>query len=88
MVRARARCIYGVGSSQYNRLAVRADDHPGLPYDIKWGAIGKSLTGGFGTLQPSPNRLFTRRESCLDSTMRRRGYFTDVNLAPGQGRLC
>lgn len=42
--------LYGVGSSQYNRLALRAADHPGLPYDVKWGAIGKSLTGGFGTL--------------------------------------
>lgn len=42
--------LYGVGSSQYNRLALRAIDHPGLPYDIKWGAIGKSLTGGYGTL--------------------------------------
>lgn len=42
--------LYGVGSSQYNRLVLRADDHPGLPYDIKWGTIGKSLTGGFGTL--------------------------------------
>lgn len=41
--------LYGVGSSQYNRLALRATDHPGLPYDITWGAIGKSLTGGFGT---------------------------------------
>jgi hypothetical protein len=42
--------LYGVGSSQYNRLALRAQDHHGLPYDIKWGAIGKSLTGGYGTL--------------------------------------
>lgn len=42
--------LYGVGSSQYNRLVLRAEDHPGLPHDIKWGAIGKSLTGGFGTL--------------------------------------
>lgn len=42
--------LYGVGSSQYNRLELRAKDHPELPYDVKWGAIGKSLTGGFGTL--------------------------------------
>nr|WP_246709887.1 Druantia anti-phage system protein DruA [Rhizobium laguerreae] len=42
--------LYGVGSSQYNRLVLRAEDHPGLPHDLKWGAIGKSLTGGFGTL--------------------------------------
>ncbi len=42
--------LYGVGSSQYNRLVVRAHEHPGLPFDIKWQAIGKSLTEGFGTL--------------------------------------
>ncbi len=42
--------LYGVGSSQYNRLVLRAADHSGLPSDLKWGAIGKSLTGGFGTI--------------------------------------
>ncbi|MGH6957934.1 MAG: Druantia anti-phage system protein DruA, partial [Caulobacteraceae bacterium] len=42
--------LYGVGSSQYNRLHLRAGDHPDLPHDIRWGAIGESLTGGFGTL--------------------------------------
>jgi hypothetical protein len=42
--------LYGVGSSQYNRLVLRADDHSGLPFDLKWQTIGKSLTGGFGTI--------------------------------------
>lgn len=42
--------LYGVGSSQYNRLVLRAQEHPDLPYDINWSTIGKSLTGGFGTL--------------------------------------
>lgn len=42
--------LYGVGSSQYNRLALRADDHPGLDFDVRWSGIGKSLTGGFGTI--------------------------------------
>jgi hypothetical protein len=42
--------LYGVGSSQYNRLALRAADHPELPLDLRWRTIGKSLTGGFGTL--------------------------------------
>jgi hypothetical protein len=42
--------LYGVGSSQYNRLALSCADHPELEYDLRWGAIGKSLTGGFGTL--------------------------------------
>ena len=42
--------LYGVGSSQYNRLVLRAADHDGLDFDLRWGAIGKSLTGGFGTL--------------------------------------
>ncbi|MCW3838175.1 DUF4338 domain-containing protein [Sphingomonas canadensis] len=42
--------LYGVGSSQYNRLVLRQKDHPNLPGDLRWGAIGKSLTGGFGTI--------------------------------------
>lgn len=42
--------LYGVGSSQYNRLVLRKKDHPDLPFDLIWGTIGKSLTGGFGTL--------------------------------------
>lgn len=42
--------LYGVGSSQYNRLSLRAADHPELPHDLRWRTIGKSLTGGFGTL--------------------------------------
>ncbi|WP_233203771.1 Druantia anti-phage system protein DruA [Novosphingobium sp. HII-3] len=42
--------LYGVGSSQYNRLVLRATEHEGLEHDVRWGAIGKSLTGGFGTL--------------------------------------
>jgi hypothetical protein len=45
--------LYGVGSSQYNRLSLRAADFPDLGHDIKWSAIGKSLTGGFGTLHLS-----------------------------------
>jgi hypothetical protein len=42
--------LYGVGSSQYNRLSLRVADHPGLIHDVRWRTIGKSLTGGFGTL--------------------------------------
>lgn len=42
--------LYGIGSSQYNRLSLRAAHHPGLGTDVSWNAIGKSLTGGFGTL--------------------------------------
>lgn len=42
--------LYGVGSSQYNRLKIRAADNPELDHDVVWGAIGQSLTGGFGTL--------------------------------------
>lgn len=45
--------LYGVGSSQYNRLVLNKKDHAELPFDIRWGTIGKSLTGGFGTLHLS-----------------------------------
>ena len=45
--------LYGSGSSQYNRLALRADDHPELRHDIRWDRIGESLTGGYGTIHLS-----------------------------------
>ena len=42
--------LYGVGSSQYNRLTLRATDHADLDHDLRWDSIGRSKTGGFGTL--------------------------------------
>ena len=42
--------LYGVGSSQYNRLVLRASDFPEIEHDLRWRTIGKSLTGGFGTI--------------------------------------
>lgn len=57
--------LYGVGSSQYNRLVLRAAEHPGLPHDIRWGAIGKSLTGGFGTLHLSSETANALRSMAL-----------------------
>ncbi|MHB0670829.1 Druantia anti-phage system protein DruA [Roseomonas mucosa] len=42
--------LYGVGSSQYNRLALSHIAHPELQQDLRWDSIGRSLTGGFGTL--------------------------------------
>lgn len=45
--------LYGVGSSQYNRLILRAADHEGLTHDLCWSDIGRSLTGGYGTLHLS-----------------------------------
>lgn len=37
--------LYRVGSSQYNRLSLRAADHPELPHDVKWVKIGTELQG-------------------------------------------
>jgi hypothetical protein len=45
--------LYGVGSSQYNRLRLRAAEHPELQHGISWNTIGESLTGGYGTLHLS-----------------------------------
>lgn len=42
--------LYGVGSSQYNRLNLRASEHEDLAHDLRWDSIGRSKTGGFGTL--------------------------------------
>jgi hypothetical protein len=45
--------LYGVGSSQYNRLKLRAAEHADLPYDIAWRLFDDDdddRTSGFGTL--------------------------------------
>lgn len=42
--------LYGIGSSQYNRLTLRAEQYPEVRHDLRWRTIGKSLTGGFGTI--------------------------------------
>ena len=57
--------LYGVGSSQYNRLVLRAKDHDELPADIRWSAIGKSLTGGFGTFHLSSDTAHALRNMAL-----------------------
>lgn len=54
--------LYGVGSSQYNRLTLRADDHWGIPFDIRWSAIEKSLTGGYGTLHLGTDTVHALRQ--------------------------
>ncbi len=45
--------LYGVGSSQYNRLVLNVEGDDGRSTEIRWGAIGKSLTGGYGTFHLS-----------------------------------
>lgn len=54
--------LYGVGSSQYNRLVLRAVDHAGLRHDISWTGIGRSLTGGYGTLHLSSETVLALRQ--------------------------
>lgn len=52
--------LYGLGSSQYNRLVLRAGDHWGVPFDICWRAIEKS--SGYGTLHLGTETLQALRE--------------------------
>lgn len=40
--------LYGNGSSQYNRLRLKAKDYPELDFDIEWKQLAK--TAGFGTV--------------------------------------
>ncbi len=72
--------LYGVGSSQYNRLVLNKKDHPGLPFDIRWGTIGKSLTGGFGTLHLSSETTHALRSMAIAKHDARR-----VNNRFGEG---
>lgn len=52
--------LYGLGSSQYNRLSLRAKEHWGLPFDIRWKAIEKS--SGYGTLHLGADTLQALRQ--------------------------
>ena len=72
--------LYGVGSSQYNRLVLRAADHPGLVNDLCWDSIGKSKTGGFGTLH-----LGAETAQALRQTAQRRHDSRRVNNRFGEG---
>jgi hypothetical protein len=72
--------LYGVGSSQYNRLKLRAADHPELSQDLTWQSIGQSLTGGFGTLHLGPETAQALRSMALSRHEARR-----VNNRFGEG---
>jgi hypothetical protein len=52
--------LYGNGSSQYNRLRLRASDHPVLDQDIAWQELAK--TAGYGTVHLSSTTVRVLRE--------------------------
>ena len=52
--------LYGVGTSQYNRLHLRAADHPELTHDLRWTYLKK--TKGYGTVNLSKNTVRALRE--------------------------
>jgi hypothetical protein len=54
--------LYGLGSSQYNRLALSAAAYPDLDGDLRWLTIGRSLTGGYGTLHLGGDTVDALRE--------------------------
>jgi hypothetical protein len=72
--------LYGVGSSQYNRLVLRAADHTGLRHDLRWTDIGRSLTGGYGTLHLSQETV-----QALRTMGERRHVARRVNNRFGEG---
>ncbi|WP_411338969.1 Druantia anti-phage system protein DruA [Sphingopyxis sp. J-6] len=72
--------LYGVGSSQYNRLTIRAADHDGLDDDIRWDSIGRSKTGGFGTLHLGADTAHALRQMAQSLHTSRR-----VNNRFGEG---
>lgn len=52
--------LYGVGSSQYNRLAIQTRDHANLPADLKWNELGTTV--GYGTSHLSKDTVDTLRQ--------------------------
>ena len=72
--------LYGVGSSQYNRLNLRVTDHDGLDHDLRWDSIGQSKTGGFGTLHLGADTAYALRQMAQNLHTSRR-----VNNRFGEG---
>lgn len=52
--------LYGNGSSQYNRLRLRAADYPVLDHDVAWQELAK--TAGFGTVHLGSSTVRVLRE--------------------------
>lgn len=52
--------LYGNGSSQYNRLRLRAADYPVLDHDVAWQELAK--TAGFGTVHLGSTTVRVLRE--------------------------
>lgn len=72
--------LYGVGSSQYNRLSVQAKNSPLLTSDVTWKPIGSSLTGGYGTLH-----LGADTANALRSMAQARHFSRRINNRFGEG---
>lgn len=72
--------LYGVGSSQYNRLSLRAKEHSDLEADLAWKPIGSSLTGGYGTLH-----LGADTANALRSMAQSRHFSRRINNRFGEG---
>jgi hypothetical protein len=72
--------LYGIGSSQYNRLSLKAKDYQSLEADLSWKQIGSSLTGGFGTLH-----LGADTANALRSMAQSRHFSRRVNNRFGEG---
>lgn len=70
--------LYGVGSSQYNRLRLRANDHPELLIDLRW--VELAMTEGFGSVHLSSETLQALRRVSTDEHGARR-----INSRFGEG---
>jgi hypothetical protein len=70
--------LYGNASSQYNRLKLKASEHPELDHDIEWLELDRTV--GFGTHHLSPETLRVLRRISEDTFGGRR-----VNHRFGEG---
>src|ERR1700693_4434363 len=70
--------LYGNGSSQYNRLKLRAADYPELEHDIDWRELAQ--TAGYGTVHLGTTTVRALREYSERSHRARR-----INHRFGEG---
>lgn len=71
--------LFGIGTSQYNRLVLRKKDHHGIPNDIVWEQLGEQ-SAGYGTIHLSNTTQQLLREVAIEKHGARR-----INSKFGEG---
>ena len=71
--------LFGVGTSQYNRLRLKSTDYHGIPFDLEWEKLGEH-SAGYGTIHLSSTTQDLLRKVAISKHGARR-----INSRFGEG---